>query len=60
MFLALVVLLGHQGIVEPGTAQAAVLARLSPAISSDHGHGQGQGGGRWGARTGICGNWGLG
>lgn len=59
MLLALVVLLGHQGVVEPGTAQAAVLARLSPAISADHGHGEGQGGGRGGARTGVCGNWGL-
>lgn len=60
VLLALVVLLGHQRIVEPGAAQAAVLARLSPAVSPDHGHGQGQGGGRRGARAGIRGSGGLG
>lgn len=56
VFLALVVLLGHQRVVEPGPAQAAVLPRLSSAVCADHRHGPRQGGGRRGARGGVCGN----
>jgi len=55
VFLALVVLLGHQRVVEPGSTQAAVLPGLSPAVSADPCQGPSQIRGRSRAPSGVCG-----
>lgn len=55
MFLALVVLLGHQRVVEPGSAQAAVFPSLSSAVSADHRQGPSPVRGGRRAGGGVCG-----
>lgn len=57
VFLAFVVLLGHQWVVEPGSTEAAVLAGFLSSIPAVHGHRPGQ---CWvwsRARVWVCGLW---
>lgn len=62
VLLALVVLLRHQRVVEPGAAQAAVLSRLPAAVAAHHRRRPGHVGVGRGARAGVCrnrGGWGA-
>lgn len=62
VLLALVVLLRHQRVVEPGAAQAAVLSRLPAAVAAHHRRRPGHVGVGRRAGAGVCrnrGGWGA-
>lgn len=62
MLLALVMLLRHQRVVEPGAAQAAVLSRLPAAVAAHHRRRPGHVGVGRRARGWVCrnrGRWGA-